>query len=249
MKILVAVKRVIDYNVQIRVKDDGSGVNTDNVKMSTNPPDDNAIEEAVKLKESGKAKEIIAVTIGEDKAQETVRKALAVGVDRGIHVKSDSYIEPLGIAKILKKVVEKEKPDLVFLGKQAIDDDCNQTGQMLAAMLGWPQGTFASKVEHKDKIIEVTREVDEGLETIQINLPAIITCDLRLNEPRFASLPNIMKAKKKPIEQLNAKDFNVDISNRIQQLKVEEPPKRKSGIKVASVAELVSKLKNEAKVI
>jgi len=249
MKILVAVKRVIDYNVQIRVKDDGSGVNTDNVKMSTNPPDDNAIEEAVKLKESGKAKEIIAVTIGEDKAQETVRKALAVGVDRGIHVKSDSYIEPLGIAKILKKVVEKEKPDLVFLGKQAIDDDCNQTGQMLAAMLSWPQGTFASKVEHKDKIIEVTREVDEGLETIQINLPAIITCDLRLNEPRFASLPNIMKAKKKPIEQLNAKDFNVDISNRIQQLKVEEPPKRKSGIKVASVAELVSKLKNEAKVI
>ena len=249
MKVLVAVKRVIDYNVQIRVKDDGSGVNTDNVKMSTNPPDDNAIEEAVKLKESGKAKEIIAVTIGEDKAQETVRKALAVGVDRGIHVKSDSYIEPLGIAKILKKVVEKEKPDLVFLGKQAIDDDCNQTGQMLAAMLSWPQGTFASKVEHKDKIIEVTREVDEGLETIQINLPAIITCDLRLNEPRFASLPNIMKAKKKPIEQLNAKDFNVDISNRIQQLKVEEPPKRKSGIKVASVAELVSKLKNEAKVI
>jgi len=249
MKILVAVKRVIDYNVQIRVKEDGSGVNTDNVKMSTNPPDDNAIEEAVKLKESGKAKEIIAVTIGEDKAQETVRKALAVGVDRGIHVKSDSYIEPLGIAKILKKVVEKEKPDLVFLGKQAIDDDCNQTGQMLAAMLSWPQGTFASKVEHKDKIIEVTREVDEGLETIQINLPAIITCDLRLNEPRFASLPNIMKAKKKPIEQLNAKDFNVDISNRIQQLKVEEPPKRKSGIKVASVAELVSKLKNEAKVI
>ena len=249
MKILVAVKRVIDYNVQIRVKDDGSGVNTDNVKMSTNPPDDNAIEEAVKLKESGKAKEIIAVTIGEDKAQETVRKALAVGVDRGIHVKSDSYIEPLGIAKILKKVVEKEKPDLVLLGKQAIDDDCNQTGQMLAALLSWPQGTFASKVEHKDKIIEVTREVDEGLETIQINLPAIITCDLRLNEPRFASLPNIMKAKKKPIEQLNAKDFNVDITNRIQQLKVEEPPKRKSGIKVASVAELVSKLKNEAKVI
>ena len=249
MKILVAVKRVIDYNVQIRIKEDGSDVNTDNVKMSTNPPDDNAIEEAVKLKETGKAKEIVAVTIGEEKAQETVRKALAVGADRAIHVKSDSYIEPLGIAKILKKIVEKEKPDLVFLGKQAIDDDCNQTGQMLAAMLGWPQGTFASKIQHKDKSIEVTREVDEGLETIQINLPAIITCDLRLNEPRFASLPNIMKAKKKPIEQLNAKDFNVDISNRIQQLKVEEPPKRKSGIKVASVAELVSKLKNEAKVI
>ena len=165
MKILVAVKRVIDYNVQIRVKEDGTGVNTDNVKMSTNPPDDNAIEEAVKLKESGKAKEIVAVTIGEEKAQETVRKALAVGADRGIHVKSDNYIEPLGIAKILKKIVEKEKPDLVFLGKQAIDDDCNQTGQMLAALLGWPQGTFASKIEHKDKVIEVTREVDEGLET------------------------------------------------------------------------------------
>jgi len=249
MKILVAVKRVIDYNVQIRIKEDGSGVNTDNVKMSTNPPDDNAIEEAVKLKESGKAKEIVAVTVGEEKAQETVRKALAVGADRGIHVKSDSYIEPLGVAKILKKIVEKEKPDLVFLGKQAIDDDCNQTGQMLAALLSWPQGTFASKIEHKNKVIEVTREVDEGLETIEINLPAIITCDLRLNEPRFASLPNIMKAKKKPIEQLNAKDLGVDILNRIQQLKVEEPPKRKGGIKVASVAELVSKLKNEAKVI
>jgi len=249
MKILVAVKRVIDYNVQIRIKEDGSGVNTDNVKMSTNPPDDNAIEEAVKLKESGKAKEIIAVTIGEEKAQETVRKALAVGVDRGIHIKSESYIEPLGIAKLLKKIVEKEKPDLVFLGKQAIDDDCNQTGQMLAAILGWPQGTFASKIQHKDKVIEVTREVDEGLETIEMNLPAIITCDLRLNEPRFASLPNIMKAKKKPIEQLNAKDLGVDIVNRIQQIKVEEPPKRKGGIKVSSVAELVGKLKNEAKVI
>ena len=249
MKILVAVKRVIDYNVQIRVKEDGSGVHTDNVKMSTNPPDDNAIEEAVKLKESGKAKEIVAVTVGEEKDQETVRKALAVGVDRGIHVNSENYIEPLGIAKILKKIVEKEKPDLVFLGKQAIDDDCNQTGQMLAAMLDWPQGTFASKIEHKDNAIEVTREVDEGLETIQINLPAVITCDLRLNEPRFASLPNIMKAKKKPIEQLNAKDLGVDISNRIQQIKVEEPAKRKGGVKVVSVAELVSKLKNEAKVI
>ena len=249
MKILVAVKRVIDYNVQIRVKEDGSGVNTENVKMSTNPPDDNAIEEAVKLKESGKAKEIVAVTIGEEKAQETVRKALAVGADRGIHVKSDNYIEPLGVAKILKKIAEKEKPDLVFLGKQAIDDDCNQTGQMLAALLNWPQGTFASKIEQKDKVIEVTREVDEGLETIEINLPAIVTCDLRLNEPRFASLPNIMKAKKKPIEQLNVKDLGLEISNRIQQLKVEEPPKRKGGIKVTSVAELVSKLKNEAKVI
>jgi len=249
MKVLVAVKRVIDYNVQIRVKEDGTGVNTDNVKMSTNPPDDNATEEAVKLKEAGKANEIIAVTIGEEKAQETVRKALAVGADRGIHIKSESYIEPLGIAKILKKIVEKEKPDLIFLGKQAIDDDCNQTGQMLAAMLGWPQGTFASKIEIKGKIIEVTREVDEGLEVVGINLPAIITCDLRLNEPRYASLPNIMKAKKKPIEQLNAKDLGVDISNRIQQIKVEEPPKRKGGIKVSSVGELVSKLKNEAKVI
>ena len=249
MKILVAVKRVIDYNVQIRVKEDGSGVHTDNVKMSTNPPDDNAVEESVKLKESGKVKEVVAVTIGEEKAQETVRKALAVGADRGIHVKAESYIEPLGIAKILKKVVEKEKPDMVFLGKQAIDDDCNQTGQMLSAMLGWSQGTFASKINLKDKTIEVTREVDEGLETIEINLPAIITCDLRLNEPRYASLPNIMKAKKKQIEQLVARDLGVDISNRIQQLKVEEPPKRKGGVKVTSVAELVSKLKNEAKVI
>tara|TARA_B100001123_G_scaffold33528_1_gene34911 strand:+ start:117 stop:866 length:750 start_codon:yes stop_codon:yes gene_type:complete len=249
MKILVAVKRVIDYNVQIRVKEDGTGVHTENVKMSTNPPDDNAIEEAVKLKESGKVKEVIAVTVGEEKAQETVRKALAVGADRGIHIKSESYIEPLGVAKILKKIVEKEKPNLVFMGKQAIDDDCNQTGQMLSAMLGWPQGTFASKVILKEKSIEVTREVDEGLETIEINLPAIITCDLRLNEPRYASLPNIMKAKKKQIEQIIVKDLNVDIANRIQQLKVEEPPKRKAGVKVANVAELVSKLKNEAKVI
>ncbi len=249
MKILVAVKRVIDYNVQIRVKEDGSGVHTDNVKMATNPPDDNAIEEAVKIKESGKVKEVVVVTIGEEKAQETVRKALAVGADRGIHIKTDSYVEPLGVAKILKKIVEKEKPDLVFVGKQAIDDDCNQTGQMLAAMLGWSQGTFVSKIELKDKVMEVIREVDEGLETLEINLPAVVTCDLRLNEPRYASLPNIMKAKKKPIEQLIAKDFGVDISNRINQLKVEEPPMRKSGVKVASVAELVSKLKNEAKVI
>jgi len=249
MKILVAVKRVIDYNVQIRVKEDGTGVHTDNIKMATNPPDDNAVEEAVKLKESGKAKEVIAVTIGEEKAQETVRKALAVGVDRGIHVKTDNYLEPLGVAKILKKIVEKEKPELVFMGKQAIDDDCNQTGQMLSAMLGWSQGTFASKIELKDKSLQVTREVDEGLETIEINLPAIVTCDLRLNEPRYASLPNIMKAKKKPIEQIIVKDLGVDIANRIQQLKVEEPPKRKGGTKVNSVAELVSKLKNEAKVI
>ena len=249
MKILVAVKRVIDYNVQIRVKEDGSGVHTDNVKMATNPPDDNAVEEAVKLKESGKAKEVIAVTIGEEKAQETVRKALAVGADKGIHIKTDGYVEPLGVAKILKKIVEKEKPDLVFMGKQAIDDDCNQTGQMLAALLNWPQATFASKIEVKEKSLEVIREIDEGLETIEVNMPAIVTCDLRLNEPRYASLPNIMKAKKKPIEQINASDLGVDTKPRIDQIKFEEPPKRKAGIKVASVEELVQKLKNEAKVI
>src|SRR6056300_107626 len=249
MKILVAVKRVIDYNVQIRVKEDGSGVVTDNVKMSTNPPDDNAVEEAVKIKESGKAIEVIAVTIGEEKAQETVRKALAVGADRGIHVKADGILEALTVSKLLQKVVDKEKPDLVLMGKQAIDDDCNQTGQMLSALLNWPQATFASKIDVKDKKLEVVREVDEGLETIEINLPAVVTCDLRLNEPRYASLPNIMKAKKKTIDLLNASDLGVDVSPRIQQIKVEEPPKRKAGIKVASVAELVQKLKNEAKVI
>ena len=249
MKILVAVKRVIDYNVQVRVKEDGTGVVTDNVKMSTNPPDDNAIEEAVKIKESGKAKEVVAVTVGEDKAQETVRKALAVGADRGIHVKADGIIEPISVAKILQKVVDKEKPDLIFMGKQAIDDDCNQTGQMLSALLNWSQATFASKIEIKNKMLEVVREVDEGLETIEINMPAVVTCDLRLNEPRYASLPNIMKAKKKPIEQINVSDLGVDITPRVQQIKVEEPPKRKEGIKVASVAELVQKLKNEAKVI
>jgi len=249
MKILVAVKRVIDYNVQIRVKEDGTGIVTENVKMSTNPPDDNAIEEAVKIKESGKATEVVAITIGEEKAQETVRKALAVGADRGIHVKVDGIVEPLVVAKILQKIVDKEKPDLVFMGKQAIDDDCNQTGQMLAALLNWPQATFASKIGIKDKVLEVVREVDEGLETIEINVPAVVTCDLRLNEPRYASLPNIMKAKKKPIEQLKASDLGVDTKSRIEQIKVEEPPKRKSGIKVANVAELVQKLKNEAKVI
>ena len=249
MKILVAVKRVIDYNVQVRVKDDGSGVVTENVKMSTNPPDDNAIEEAVKIKESGKATEVVAVTVGEEKAQETVRKALAVGADRGIHIKADGALEPLAVSKILQKIVDKEKPDLVFMGKQAIDDDCNQTGQMLSALLDWPQATFASKIEVKDGKLEVVREIDEGLETIEINTPAIVTCDLRLNEPRYASLPNIMKAKKKPIEQMNASDLGVDITPKIQQLKVEEPPKRKAGIKVSSVAELVQKLKNEAKVI
>ena len=249
MKILVAVKRVIDYNVQIRIKEDGSGVVTDNVKMSTNPPDDNAIEEAVKIKEAGKATEVVAITIGEEKAQETVRKALAVGADRGIHVKVDSNLEPLAVSKILQKIVDKEKPDLVFMGKQAIDDDCNQTAQMLSALLDWPQATFASKIDIKDGKLEVVREIDEGLETIEINTPAIVTCDLRLNEPRYASLPNIMKAKKKPIEQLNASDLGVDTSPKIQQIKVEEPPKRKAGIKVSSVAELVQKLKNEAKVI
>ena len=249
MKILVAVKRVIDYNVQIRVKEDGSGIVNENVKMSTNPPDDNAIEEAVKIKESGKATEVIAVTVGEEKAQETVRKALAVGADRGIHIKADNNIEPLAVSKILQKIVEKEKPDLVFMGKQAIDDDCNQTGQMLSALLDWPQATFASKINVEEGKLKVTREIDEGLETIEINTPAIVTCDLRLNEPRYASLPNIMKAKKKPIEQLIASDLGVDINPRVQQIKVEEPPQRKAGIKVASVAELVQKLKNEAKVI
>jgi len=249
MKILVAVKRVIDYNVQIRVKEDGTGVVTDNIKMSTNPPDDNAIEEAVKIKEAGKATEVIAVTVGEEKSQETIRKALAVGVDRGIHVKADGIVEPIAVAKILQKIVDKEKPDLVFMGKQAIDDDCNQTGQMLSALLNWPQATFASKIEIKDKKLEVVREVDEGLESLVVNIPAIVTCDLRLNEPRYASLPNIMKAKKKPLEQINASDLGVDIKPRIEQIKVEEPPKRKAGIKVSSVAELVQKLKNEAKVI
>jgi len=249
MKILVAVKRVIDYNVQIRVKEDGTGIVTDNVKMSTNPPDDNAIEEAVKIKEAGKATEVIAVTVGEEKSQETIRKALAVGVDRGIHVKADGIVEPIAVAKILQKIVDKEKPDLVFMGKQAIDDDCNQTGQMLSALLNWPQATFASKIEIKDKKLEVVREVDEGLETIEINMPAVVTCDLRLNEPRYASLPNIMKAKKKPMEQISASDLGVDTTPRVQQIKVEEPPKRKAGIKVASVSELVQKLKNEAKVI
>ena len=249
MKILVAVKRVIDYNVQVRVKQDGSGVVTDNVKMSTNPPDDNAVEEAVKIKESGKAKEVVVVTVGEEKSQETLRKALAVGADRGIYVKVSGIIEPLAVAKILQKIVEKEKPDLIFMGKQAIDDDCNQTGQMLAALLNWPQATFASKIDIKDKKLDVVREVDEGLETLEVNIPAIVTCDLRLNEPRYASLPNIMKAKKKPLEQISSTDLGIDTKPRIEQIKVEEPPKRKAGVKVSSVAELVQKLKNEAKVI
>ena len=249
MKILVAVKRVIDYNVQIRVKEDGTGVVTDNVKMSTNPPDDNAIEEAVKIKESGKATEVIAVTVGEEKAQETVRKALAVGADRGIHVKAEGVIEPLAVSKILQKIVDKEKPDLVFMGKQAIDDDCNQTGQMLSALLDWPQATFASKIEVKEGKLEVVREIDEGLETIEINTPAIVTCDLRLNEPRYASLPNIMKAKKKELAVKNVAELGVDVSPRTELLSVELPPSRDAGIIVESVDELVDKLKNEAKVI
>ena len=249
MKILVAVKRVIDYNVQIRVKEDGSGIVTDNVKMSTNPPDDNAIEEAVKIKESGKATEVIAISVGEEKAQETVRKALAVGADRGILVKVEGTVEPLAVSKILQKIVEKEKPDLVLMGKQAIDDDCNQTGQMLAALLNWPQATFASKIEVKEKSLEVIREIDEGLETIEVNVPAIVTCDLRLNEPRYASLPNIMKAKKKPIDIKSAEELGVDIKPRIENIKISEPPTRQKGVMVADVAELVQKLKYEAKVI
>ena len=249
MKILVAVKRVIDYNVQIRVKEDNSGVVTENVKMSTNPPDDNAIEEAVRIKEAGKANEIVAVTIGEEKAQETVRKALAVGADRGIHIKVDGIIEPLAVSKILKNIVEKEKPDLVFMGKQAIDDDCNQTGQMLSALLNWPQATFASKIEVKEKSLEVTREIDEGLETIEVNVPAIITCDLRLNEPRYASLPNIMKAKRKPLEEFTVEELGVEVKNTITTLKVESPPEREEGVKVDNVDDLVDKLKNEVKVI
>ena len=249
MKILVAVKRVIDYNVQVRVKADNSGVETENVKMSMNPPDENAVEEALRIKESGKADEVIIVSIGEEKSKETIRTALAMGADRGIFVNSNSDIEPISVAKILQKIVEKEKPDIVLMGKQAIDDDCNQTGQMLSALLGWSQGTFISKIDVNDKNLSITREIDEGLEMLKLNLPSIITCDLRLNEPRYASLPNIMKAKKKPLDQINASDLGVDTKPRIEQIKVEEPPKRKAGIKVSSVAELVQKLKNEAKVI
>ncbi|MBI29167.1 MAG: Electron transfer flavoprotein subunit beta [Alphaproteobacteria bacterium MarineAlpha5_Bin11] len=249
MKILVAVKRVVDYNVQVRVKPDGTGVETENVKMSMNPPDENAVEEALRIKESGKATEIIAVSIGESKCQETIRTALAMGADRGLHIEVEGIIEPLAVAKILKKIVEKENPGLVLLGKQAIDDDCNQTGQMLSAMLAWSQGAFVSKIEFSGENIQVTREVDEGLEILDLKLPSIVTCDLRLNEPRYASLPNIMKAKKKPLDSLSLKDLNVDITPRIQQIKVEEPPKRQKGIMVSSVEELLQKLKNEAKVI
>ena len=249
MKILVTVKRVIDYNVQIRVKSDQSGVETDNVKMSMNPPDENAVEEALRIKEEGKADEIIILSIGEEKSQETIRTALAMGADRGIYVKASNDTEPLGVAKIIEKIVDKEKPQLILMGKQAIDDDSNQTGQMVSAKLNWTQATFASKIEIDGDNIKVTREIDEGLETIKMPLPIVATCDLRLNEPRYASLPNIMKAKKKPIESLSAEELGIDITPRLKQLKVIEPPKRSKGIMVADVAELVQKLKNEAKVI
>ena len=249
MKIIVAVKRVIDYNVQIRVKADGTGVETDNVKMSMNPPDENAVEEALRIKEAGKAEEVIIVSIGEEKCKETIRTALAMGADRGIFVSTPASIEPIAVAKILKKIVEKENPNLVLLGKQAIDDDCNQTGQMLSALLGWTQGTFISKIDIGDSSVSITREVDEGLEMLKLHLPSIITCDLRLNEPRYASLPNIMKAKKKQIDDLSNEELGVDITPRIKQLKVEEPPKREKGIMVKDVFELVQKLKHEAKVI
>jgi len=249
MKILVPVKRVVDYNVKIRVKTDGSGVELANVKMSMNPFDEIAVEEAIRLKEKGAATEIVAVSIGPQQAAETIRTALAMGADRGILVKVDGVTEPLAVAKILKGVVDEEKPGLVIMGKQAIDDDCNQTGQMLAALLGWPQGTFASKVKADGGKLMVTREVDGGLETVALKLPAVVTTDLRLNEPRYASLPNIMKAKKKPIDQLTPEQLGVDVAPRLVTLKVEEPPKRQGGRKVASVQELVEKLRNEARVI
>ncbi|MEZ5935956.1 MAG: electron transfer flavoprotein subunit beta/FixA family protein [Alphaproteobacteria bacterium] len=249
MKVLVPVKRVVDYNVKIRVKADGSGVDTANVKMSMNPFDEIANEEAIRLKEAGKAEEVIAVSLGPAKCQETLRTALAMGADRAIHVQTDEELQPLAVAKLLKAVVEKEQPGLVILGKQAIDDDSNQTGQMLAALLGWAQGTFASKVELENGHAKVTREIDSGLEKITIKTPAIITADLRLNEPRYASLPNIMKAKKKPLDVLTPGELGVDIAPRLTYVSVEEPAKRQAGVKVADVAELVSKLKNEAKVI
>ena len=249
MKVLVGVKRVVDYNVKIRVKADGSGVETANVKFSMNPFDEIAVEEAVRLREAGKVSEIIVVSMGVTAAQETIRTALAMGADRGILVQTEAELQPLAIAKLFKAIVEREGPSLVILGKQAIDDDSNQTGQMLAALLGWPQGTFASKVEINADGVAVTREVDGGLETVQLATPALITTDLRLNEPRYASLPNIMKAKKKPLDVVTPADLGVDVAPRLKTLKVEEPPKRKAGIKVADVADLVSRLKNEAKVI
>ena len=249
MKVLVPVKRVIDAYVKVRVKADGSGVETANVKMSMNPFCEIAVEEAVRLKEAGIASEIIAVSCGVQQSQETIRTALAMGADRGILVTSDQPLEPLGIAKLLKAIVDKEQPELVILGKQAVDNDNNQTGQMLAALLGWPQGTFASKIERQDGELKVTREIDGGLETLTLKLPAVVTADLRLNEPRYASLPNIMKAKKKPLETMTPEDLGVDVTPRLTVVKVTEPPARQAGVKVADVSELVSKLKNEAKVI
>lgn len=249
MKVLVAVKRVVDYNVKIRVKTDGTDVETSGVKMSMNPFDEIAVEEAVRLKEAGTAEEVIVVSMGVSQAQETIRTALAMGADRGIHVETDAPLEPLAVAKMLKAIIEKETPDLVVLGKQAIDDDSNQTGQMLAALLGWGQGTFASKLEVVDGKANVTREIDGGLETVSLNIPAVVTTDLRLNEPRYASLPNIMKAKKKPIDKLSTDELGVDITPRLEILGVEEPASRQAGVIVADVAELVEKLKNEAKVI
>jgi electron transfer flavoprotein beta subunit len=249
MKILVPVKRVVDYNVKVRVKADGSGVETANVKMSMNPFDEIAMEEAVRLKEAGVATELIAVSIGPTQCQETLRTALAIGADRAILVETTAETQPLGVAKALRKLVERESPQLVLLGKQAIDDDSNQTGQMLAALLGWPQGTFASKVKIAGGEAEVTREVDGGLETVAIKLPAVVTTDLRLNEPRYVTLPNIMKAKKKTLEIVKPDDLGVDLAPRLKTLKVEEPSKRKAGVVVKTVDELVSKLKNESKVI
>ena len=249
MKVLVPVKRVIDAYVKVRVKADGSGVETANVKMSMNPFCEIAVEEAVRLKEAGIASEIVAVSCGVQQSQETIRTALAMGADRGILVTSDQPLEPLGIAKLLKAIVDKEQPELVILGKQAVDNDNNQTGQMLAALLGWPQGTFASKIERQDGELKVTREIDGGLETLTLKLPAVVTADLRLNEPRYASLPNIMKAKKKPLETMTPEDLGVDVTPRLTVVKVTEPPARQAGVKVADVSELVSKLKNEAKVI
>lgn len=249
MKILVPVKRVVDYNVKIRVRQDGSGVELTNVKMSMNPFDEISVEEAIRLKEAGKVDEIIAVSVGPAKAEETLRTALAMGADRGILIQTDDLVEPLAVAKILKGIVEEEKPGLVIVGKQAIDDDSNQTGQMLAALLGWSQGTFASEIEIGDGAATITREVDGGLQTIEITLPAIVTTDLRLNEPRYASLPNIMKAKKKPLDKKTPADYGVDTAPRLKVLTTEEPSGRKAGVKVASVAELVDKLKNEAGVL
>jgi len=249
MKILVTVKRVVDFNVKVRVKADQSGVELANVKMSMNPFDEIAVEEAVRLRERGQATEVVAVTLGPAACADTLRTAMAIGADRAIHVVTDAELQPLGVAKALQKIIEKEKPDLVIMGKQAIDDDCNQTGQMLAALLNWPQGTFASKLEPGSGAVKITREVDGGLETVELKLPAVVTTDLRLNEPRYATLPNIMKAKKKPIENIDPAALGVDLAPRLKTLKVMEPPKRKAGIKVPDVATLVDKLKNEAKVI